>query len=172
MLVDEFAKLFRDEHREIRDTLFEVIDAFRDEDHARIRAAIAKTAELTGPHFRYEEEALYPSLVSIFGEDYVEKLLSDHDRAIGAAAALAQLSQRQNLNDTVARRATNLVRAILPHVSDCEGLSIMAELLPDDRIRAIMMKRETCKREGLDLIRWANEVRKRRFADVEVDARR
>jgi len=67
----------------VRDALLDLVQAFREYDGARIKALLHHTAVLTGPHFRYEEEALYPNLVDILGEEYVEKLLGDHDRVIG-----------------------------------------------------------------------------------------
>jgi hypothetical protein len=161
MLADEFAKAFREEHREIRDTLFALSKAFEQRDKNRINEMLGKTAALTGPHFRYEEEALYPSLIEIFGDAYIEKLLEDHDRAIAGANALVQLAQKDRLTSEDSQRATELVRTILPHVSDCEGLSIMAETLPEQRIRNILAARDACQREGLDLIEWATKVRRR-----------
>jgi hypothetical protein len=54
----------------------------------------------------------------------------------------------------------DLVRGILPHVSDCDGLSIMVERLPEDTVDAILDARERCQEAGLDLLRWAREARR------------
>lgn len=169
MLANRFSEVFRQEHREIRDALFALAQAFRDLDRDRISATIQEIAQLTGPHFRYEEEALYPALVEIFGEAYVEKLLSDHDRAIGTAEALSELAAKEHLDWHDSQRATDFVRSILPHVSDCEGLSIMVETFPDTQIQKVLDVRETCRREGLDLLQWATKVRKRPHERVEAD---
>lgn len=171
MLANHFAQVFRQEHREIRDALFALAAAFKDRDKERISQAIYRTVELTGPHFRYEEEALYPSLIEIFGQDYVEKLFAEHDRAIGTAEALAELAAKANLDNRDAQRASDLVRSILPHVSDCEGLSIMVEAFPDERVREILDARETCRREELNLLRWATKMRKRPHVRVQAEER-
>ena len=170
MLANRFSEVFRQEHRKIRDALFALAQAFQDRDRDRISASIEEIAELTGPHFRYEEEALYPSLVEIFGEAYIEKLLSDHDRAIGTAKALSELAAKKDLDRHDSQRAADFVRSILPHVSDCEGLSIMVETFPDVRIQRVLEVREACRREGLGLLQWATKVRKRPYERVQADS--
>ncbi len=161
MLSDQFSQIFRDEHREIRDTLLDLIVAFQERDKARIQTLLQQTATCTGPHFRYEEEALYPSLVEFFGEEYIEKLLQDHDQAIGTAGKLVELAGKEQLNNEDVTEATRLIRGVLPHVSDCEGLSIMVERLPEEKVSAILAARDQADQAGLDLIQWAEQVRTR-----------
>ncbi len=163
MLSDDFTRLFREEHRAVRDALLDLVEALRARDFERARALLGRTAALTGPHFRYEEEVLYPSLTPIFGEGYVRKLLTDHDRAIGIAAKLAGQLEAATLTEEQAEEAVRLVRRILPHVSDCDGLSIMVERLPEEQIAGILAARNEARAANLDLLRWANEVRKRRY---------
>ncbi len=160
-LADRFTQTFRTEHREIRDTLLDLVDAFLAGDQKRARTLVSRTAQLAGPHFRYEEESLYPFLVAIFGQDYIEKLLHDHDGAIDAAKRLVVLSAKERLDDAERQEAVRLVRSILPHVSDCDGLSIMVERLPDGQIESIFTTRERALAAGLDLLRWAAGVRSR-----------
>ena len=161
MLADQFTQTFRDEHRKIRDVLLDLIQAFKERNGERIRTLLGQAAVYVGPHFRYEEEALYPALVDIFGEEYIEQLLGDHDRAIGTAQRLIELSEKDPLTDEDVQEATRLVRSVLPHVSDCDGLSIMVERLPEEKVQSILDAREHSIREGLDLLRWAGEVRNR-----------
>lgn len=161
MLADQFTQLFRQEHRLVRDTLLDLMQAFAARDRERIATLIGQTATYTGPHFRYEEEALYPALVEIFGKEYVEQLMTAHDHAIGTAKKLADLSTKESLTDEDVNRAVAMVRSILPHVSDCDGLSIMVERLPGEKVQAVLDARERCNAAGLDLMRWANDVRNR-----------
>jgi hypothetical protein len=44
MLSDQFSQIFRDEHREIRDTLLDLIVAFQERDKARIQTLLQQTA--------------------------------------------------------------------------------------------------------------------------------
>jgi Hemerythrin HHE cation binding domain len=159
--LQRFSATFREEHRIVRDLLLELLQAFEARDLTRVRALLGETATVTGPHFRYEEESLYPALVPIFGAEYVDKLLADHDLAIASARRLVELARQEALTDAEATQAVRLVRGILPHVSDCEGLTIMVELLPDAAVESILETRDRARDEGLDLLTWAAQVRPR-----------
>lgn len=161
MLADQFARIFRDEHRQVRDALLELREAFAERDARRIGDLLQRIAALTGPHFRYEEEALYPALTDIFGQAYIEKLLSDHDGAIRNANRLVELAGKEALSGEDVAEAEALIRSILPHVSDCEGLSIMVERLPEERVQGVLDTREASLSEGLDLLQWATRARAR-----------
>ncbi len=161
VLADDFSHTFREEHRAVRDALLDLVTAFRASDMERARVLLATIAALTGPHFRYEEESLYPALVSIFGKPYIEKLLEDHDGAIENSRRLATLGSRPSLSEAESEEAVALVRKILPHVSDCDGLSIMVERLDEDTVRNVFRVRESSNASGLDLFTWADSVRSR-----------
>jgi len=162
MLADSFSQVFRQEHRVVRDTLLDLIQAFEDRDRERIHALLNAVAILTGPHFRYEEESMYPALTGIFGEEYVEKLLRDHDRAIEIAEELIGLSAKDLFSREDIAMAVRLIRSgVLPHVSDCDGLSIMVETLPEDQVQGILDRRQQSLAAGLDLLAWAKTVRRR-----------
>lgn len=161
MLSDQFTALFRREHRQVRDLLLQLVDAFQQRELPRVRGLLHTVAACTGPHFRYEEEALYPGLVEIFGARYVEKLFGDHDRAIINARRLVEIAQSDTLTDATATEAVGLVREILPHVSDCDGLSIMVEVLPEEATLEILRARDRCLDEGRDLLDWSSTLRER-----------
>ena len=166
MLADQFSQIFRQEHRIVRDALLDLIQAFVGRDRSRIQDLIGQVAKYTGPHFRYEEESLYPELVQIFGSEYVERLFSDHDRAIATARQLAALGAKESLSDREVNQAVTWVRSILPHVSDCDGLSIMVERLEEEKVQAIFDSRERSNAAGLNLLAWAEQVRKRPLPTV------
>ena len=149
-LADQFTQMFREEHRSVRDVLLDLIQAFKERDRARIQSLLTPTAALAGPHFRYEEEALYPGLVEILGEEYIQKLLRDHDLAIGTAKTLVEMAGKELLTDDDVAKAVLFVQSILPHVSDCDGLSIMVERLPVEdggSVLRLPQPRPCCKPE-------------------------
>jgi hypothetical protein len=157
-----FAELFREEHRYVRDLLLDLVRALEQRRLPDARALVGEIAAVTGPHFRYEEESLYPALVAIFGPEYVEKLRDDHDGAIASARRIAELASRDALTDGEVDEAVRLVRGILPHVSDCDGLSIMVELLADETVERIFAARDAARAEGLDLLEWGADPRRAR----------
>ena len=158
---DQFSQAFREEHRQVRDALLNLVEAFQSRNSRRAQSILEEAAKLAGPHFRYEEETLYPFLVEIFGRDYIEKLLDDHNRIIETISTLVGFSRNERLSDDEVRTAIDLTRTILPHVSDCDGLSIMVERLAPEKVQSILQSRDRAFGENFDLFRWIDEVRKR-----------
>lgn len=157
--IKQFTYHFRNEHRQIRDTLLALREAFGNRDRAEIRARLEECTRVTGPHFRYEEEALYPALIPLFGRDYVDELLEEHDLAIDAARRLSELAGREELTQREAEEAQHLVQQMLPHVSDCDGLAIMMEVVPQSQVDEVLRARERAQQENLDLLTWAEGLR-------------
>lgn len=160
--VEEFTEVFRAEHRQVRDLLLGLTRAFRERDAEHARSLVAAIAVATGPHFRYEEEAMYPQLTGIFGDTYVSKLLADHDGAIRNARELQRLAGRETLTEEQAEQGVGLAQQILPHVSDCDGLAIMIETLPGEAVSRILTTRSAALEANLDLLTWAATERARR----------
>jgi hypothetical protein len=159
MLIDQFIADFRAEHRKIRDTLLELVNAFQDRNKPRIQTLVEQFAGQAGPHFRYEEEALYPAVAEITGRNFVEELLWDHDNAIAAIGKVQQMATQAELSDEDVQQAAVLLRSMVLHTSNCDGLAIIVERLPEENIRSIVSAHERAIAAGLPLLTWAAEVR-------------
>lgn len=159
-LSDEFSEIFREEHRAVRDSLLGLAEALQEHSADLAGERLGRTAELTGPHFRYEEEAMYPSLVKVIGRDNVVALYEDHDGAVDSARRLVEIVGKGEFDEKDVNEGVSLVLGLLPHVSGCDGLSLMVEKLPDGEVQAILDARERCNAEGADLLRWADEIRR------------
>lgn len=88
-------------------------------------------------------------------------LLADHDGAIRDARELLALVEHNELTAEQSERGIELTRRILPHVSDCDGLTIMVETLPHDVVNEILWTRQAALDAGLDLLDWAAATRER-----------
>jgi hypothetical protein len=154
-----FALVLRGEHRVIRDLLLLLADAFELRDTEGIRSIFGEFASFAGPHFRYEEEALYPGFAPILGPEYANRLRVAHEVAIASAQRLEELSRLQELTEEDVDEAVWLVHTILPHVSDFEGPGVIVELLTDETVGSVLQTRETARRAGFDLLTWSAEVR-------------
>jgi hypothetical protein len=160
---ERFTRVFKQEHREIRDAVLNLIQALRNHDQPKVRSFLTQVAQLTGPHFRYEEEAIFPDLSDLLDEKYVETLFINHDLAIGAVERLTELAIRNRISEQENREATTLCRSLI-NVLECDELSIMMELLPEEKILAVLAARERCRDDDLDLITWAEDVRRRKHS--------
>src|SRR3989338_1491263 len=115
---------FRNDHRKVRDGLLDIIDALKAKDVVKARKILGDINTAVGPHFRYEEETLYPTLRVFLGE-YVDQLVFEHDGVIDTARTCATLLEKDNLTDEEAGQAAEAARKLLVHVSNCDGLAIL-----------------------------------------------
>lgn len=149
---------FRSDHRQVRDGLLELTAALQEKDLARAREILGNIDKIVGPHFRFEEEALYPALRNFLGE-YVDDLLKEHDGVIATARACATLLQKSQLSDEEAKEAAKNARALLIHVSNCDGLGILAERLTPQELTNLGEKLAAARRAGVSLLNWADTIR-------------
>ncbi|MGQ9629093.1 MAG: hemerythrin domain-containing protein [bacterium] len=150
---------FRGDHRKVRDGLIEMIDLLQSKDVKKAREVLGRLNTLVGPHFRFEEEALYPTLRTFLGE-YVDQLLKEHDGVIDTARSCAELLQKKSLTDEEARQAANAARALLVHVSNCDGLAILTERLKPEEFDQLAEKFASAREAGVPLLDWAEKIRK------------
>ena len=162
MLADQFTEAFREEHRQMRDMLLGLMDAIESNDIESVRQGILEMAAHAGPHFHYEEQVLYPALAEIYGEDYVERLGAEHDAALATVQELAELAEAEEISPQMAAYGLELVRRLLPHVSDRDGLAVIIEVLPDKTVQQIARGREKSKRSGKTLLELAQGKKKGR----------
>lgn len=149
---------FREDHRKVRDGLLEIITALQSKDVGSARDILGRINVLVGPHFRYEEETLYPTLRVFLGE-YVDQLVKEHDGVIATAQACAQLLSKDKLTDEEAKQAAAAARALLVHVSNCDGLAILSERLGRKELDNLGEKLQAARKAGVSLLDWAEKIR-------------
>lgn len=149
---------FREDHRKVRDGLLDIIEALRAKDVTEARRILGEINTLVGPHFRYEEETLYPTLRIFLGE-YVDELLSEHDGVIDTAKKCAELLAKDSLTDEEAEQAAHAARALLVHVSNCDGLAILSERLDPAELDELGEKFAAARKANVPLLEWAGKIR-------------
>jgi hypothetical protein len=141
--LERFTEGFRNEHRAARDIFLGIGRALADRDAARIADLMAQANEGIGPHMQYEEEAMYPALASLY-----------HDRAFAVAGRLMELAEHDPITDEDVEEGKRLIARMLPHVTDCDGLVLAIEVLPEEKQRRIFAARERALEEGLTMMEW------------------
>jgi len=154
---------FRQDHRKVRDLLLSLAEAIEKGQVEKARSTLGEIDTLVGPHFRYEEEALYPTLKQFLGE-YVDSLVEEHDGAIDTARTAASLLARPSISPEEAKTAAKAARSLLVHVSNCDGLNILAERLTPAALEELARRYEQARKAGLPLLKWAETVRSRKAA--------
>ena len=143
----EFITTFTDEHRQLRDVLLDLIDAFEKQDQARALEAIVEMEALAGPHFFYEQEELYPALAEEHGDEQIETLLEEHAQAVEAACQLTELAAQEVLDEEAAQYGTELARQLLPHVSENDELAVMVGVLAPQIIKKLHKAHKASKKQ-------------------------
>src|SRR5919108_3398236 len=126
-----FTEGFRSEHRAARDIFLGIGRALADRDATRIGDLMGQADQGIGPQMQYEEEEMYPALASLYGDEYVERMLEDHDRAFGVAGRLMELASHDPISDEDVEEGNRIIQGLLPHVTDCDGLVLAIEVLPE-----------------------------------------
>jgi len=151
---------FREDHRKVRDGILAISRALKEKDVATARNILGELNVLTGPHFRYEEEYLYPAMRALLGE-YVDQLISEHDNVIETAKTCAGLLAKDELTDEEAAEAEKAAMALLIHVSNCDGLAILTERLSEEEMEDLADRFAEAREAGVPLLEWADTIRKR-----------
>lgn len=152
-------KEFREDHRKVRDGLLNLASAARARDLAKARDILGQIDTLVGPHFRYEEEHLYPALKEFLG-DYVDSLIKEHDGAIETAKTAARLLSQASLSEAEGKAVAQAAMALLIHVSNCDGLNILAERFSREKLDELAGYYAKSRAAGVPLLRWADTIRK------------
>ncbi len=151
---------FREDHRKVRDGILDITEALKKRDVKKAREILGKLNVLVGPHFRYEEEHLYPALRKFLGE-YVDQLLNEHNNVIDTAKACAALLSKDNLTEQEAEDARKAALALLVHVSNCDGLAILSERFNAKELDELGEKFSESRKAGVALLDWADKIRKK-----------
>lgn len=150
---------FQEEHRRTRDKCLELSDAIENGDLDHAERLVAEINQAAGPHFQYEEAALYPVLILFFGEEKVKELVAEHDEAIEAAETLAELTSKDSLTEEERQEALRALPDIMVHVSDCDGLTVYLEKAETDVFETIEESMEEANEQGLTLTEYDATIR-------------
>ncbi|MDO8426866.1 MAG: hemerythrin domain-containing protein [Deltaproteobacteria bacterium] len=151
---------FREDHRKVRDGILEITDALKEKDVQKAREILGQLNVLVGPHFRYEEEHLYPALRTFLGE-YVDQLIKEHNNVIDTAKVCASLLSRDSLTDKESEEAAKAAMQLLIHVSNCDGLAILSERLSSKEMDRLAESYAEARTKGVPLLEWADTIRKK-----------
>lgn len=154
-------KTFREDHQIIRDLVLDLSRAFANCDIPQARTTLGELNRIAGPHFRFEEEGMYDLLRPFYPPEYVDKLLEDHDGAIERARRLVGLLEQDTISQEEGQRARVDTLGFMPHVTDCEGLTILLETLPQPDMDRIASDIERSRGDGWALLDWAGNHRQR-----------
>ena len=104
---------FRNDHRQIRDVILDLISAFSQRDMNLAGDLLAKLNAVAGPHFIFEEQSLYQKLIVFYGLEYVDKLYRDHDLLIARVKAVKKIIENNDPGDEDVEKGIHHLRGLL-----------------------------------------------------------
>jgi hypothetical protein len=140
--VQRLDELAHAEHRQLLDLIAEIETAHAQGRTEQVLALARETRRLAEPHFRYEQRALFPQLVSTLGPDYVEGLYVAQEGVIDALARIEYLAASPHLGESAAAETGRLVEAARTGVVSCDALSEVVERQPPQVAERVLAARE------------------------------
>ncbi len=148
---------FHADHQKVISALFELRQAILARDVARVRSILNGAGDLVGPHFKFEELYLYPTLKQFLGESVVQRLLNEHDGIFRSVGRIAQLAQKHAWSEADAQSAQANLELIYEHPVTCDGLSLWIERLPEEEQHHLLERMQKVRREGTKLSEYQHE---------------
>ncbi|MFQ5874305.1 MAG: hemerythrin domain-containing protein [Dehalococcoidia bacterium] len=150
----------QDDHRQARDGIFDLLQACQERNPRRAREIVDLIDMVAGPHWRWEEEALYPA-VGQLSEELRLSLLKEHDEVIEAVQKVTDILKQKNIPPQDWEEIRNKILAMLYHIATCDGLVIMIEKLSDNDLVNIRQAIFVAQRDEVRLLEWAQTLRKK-----------
>jgi hypothetical protein len=148
---------FHSDHTKVVQALMDLRSAIQNRDPLRVRATLGEANKLVGPHFKFEELHLYPSLKQFTGEAGMHRLINEHDGIFRSVATLLDLAAKDTWSDSDAKAADAYLDLVWEHPITCDGLSLYIEKLPTETQTALLNRMEEMRQQGTTLLEYRKE---------------
>jgi hypothetical protein len=148
---------FHSDHQKVVDALVELRQAIGARNLPRVREILEAAEGLLGPHFKFEELYLYPTLERFLGEASVKRLLVEHDGIFRSVGRIAQLAQKDSWSEADTESSSANLELIYEHPIACDGLSLWMERLPAEEQNDLLAKMQEVRRQGTRLSDYRRE---------------
>lgn len=149
---------FHADHTKVMRALMALRSAIKERNPAGVREILGEANKLIGPHFKFEELYLYPSLLPYLGRGGVNRLLTEHDGVFRGVAALLEMTNQDTWSQDEADMASDILeQTIWEHPITCDGLSLLVEMLPEEVQASHLCQMEELRKEGRTLLEYRQE---------------
>lgn len=127
---EQLEAALHDEHRELHDILLDLLIANEARDGRRVTTLAQTFRDVARPHFRYEDEVLFPAFTELLGVEYVAGLIADHRSVEEALDRIEALARADAIDEPGAAEIGRLAQTALACIVTCHGLGIVVDLQP------------------------------------------
>ena len=129
----ELQRRFLEDHRPLIRGLKGILAAM-EEDDLSTAAELARQLDVdVGPHMAFEEEVLYPRLTETYGDEFVVRLVSEHEAGHRALRRLLDLPPGTSLGEGERREILADLQTVLDHALGCGRL--VSELVESEEVQ-------------------------------------
>lgn len=158
---NNFLVEFQDDHDWIRKILNQVLAACFLKDRNQAEERLNKLNAVCGPHYQFEEEALFAELLPIFGSEYIDKLFTDHDFVIARTQRLIELFSVKRSEEPDFETAVRLLQSLQLQLVECESICPKIGSLSTKKTIKLKKALTEIRMKGLSLTDWAENIRNR-----------
>ncbi len=151
---EKFIKAFKQEHQRILDGLLALREAIRKIDTKQASEIVERLDSIMGPHFRVEEEALYPMLTEYLGQENIQNLLSEHQEAVEVLYNFKKYIGDEAWLSAHREEVLKKLVGLFMHVTSCDGLSIIIERFSDRQKTKLADYLDHVRTQSQPLTQW------------------
>ena len=112
---------FHDDHAVLGKAFHAISTQLRGGDVTAARGIAERLDRDAGPHIAFEEEAFYPALRKLFGDEDVDRFYHEHDEGLVVLQALLQPDKRE-MSSTACAELLRQSEAMEVHIAECGEL--------------------------------------------------
>lgn len=119
---DNLFTCFREDHKVLGSGFHRLSERLRAGDTAGARAVAQWLDEAAGPHIAFEEDAFYPRLVPLFGQQQADRMYDEHRQGLAVIRALINHKTAEPLDQVACDELLEQSETMEAHIADCAEL--------------------------------------------------
>lgn len=134
---DNLFTCFREDHNVLGNGFHQLSERLRTGDTAGACAVAQRLDGAAGPHIAFEEEAFYPRLASLFGQQEADRMYGEHRQGLAVIRALINRDTAEPLDKPSCERLLAQSEAMEAHIADCGELFEAIGRIPPEEQEAL-----------------------------------
>lgn len=119
---DNLFTCFREDHKVLGRGFQRLSERLRSRDTAGARAVAQWLDTAAGAHIAFEEEAFYPRLVPLFGQQEADRMYDEHRQGLSVVRALLHRTAAEPLDQAACEQLLEQSEVMEAHIADCAEL--------------------------------------------------
>lgn len=119
---DNLFTCFREDHKVLGSGFHQLSERLRAGDTTGACNVAQRLDDAAGPHIAFEEEAFYPRLALLFGQEEASRMYDEHRQGLAVIQMLVDHKTAEPLDNQARDRLLEQSEAMETHIADCAEL--------------------------------------------------